>query len=168
MQIIIQGLWTLILGWYGFSAAQICYNLFLHPLQAFPGPRAARATAWWKTYIEVVKQESMVDILLELHKKYGEIVRVSPNEVSTNIILLQKTQTVDECSYTLPTLQRIIKYTILLLDGTKKRHSTNHLGKITLHLDFGSMQRRRNGRTFYNPCSLEDPSLEFKNLSRTM
>jgi hypothetical protein len=40
-------------------------------LRAFPGPTPAKATTWWQTYIEVVRQESMTDILKTLHKQYG-------------------------------------------------------------------------------------------------
>lgn len=45
--------------------------MFLHPLSKYPGPAAAKATTWWKTYVEVVRQESMVDVLFELHKEFG-------------------------------------------------------------------------------------------------
>jgi len=78
---ILRALWTCFLVWLSFFAAQIVYNVFLHPLRLFPGPKVAQATTWWKTYVEVVKQQSMVDVLFELHKKFGDVVRVGPNEV---------------------------------------------------------------------------------------
>jgi hypothetical protein len=49
----------------------VVQSIFFHPLSRFPGPLAARATGWWKTYVEVVKQESMVDVLFKLHEQYG-------------------------------------------------------------------------------------------------
>lgn len=64
--------WSVLLGWVGLQVSQLVYNVFLHPLKAFPGPLAAGASLWWKTYIEVFKQESMTDVLVELHAKYGK------------------------------------------------------------------------------------------------
>lgn len=46
-------------------------NLFFHPLAAFPGPRAAAFTAWYKTYQELFLGRSWIDVLHELHTKYG-------------------------------------------------------------------------------------------------
>jgi len=54
---------------------QLSYNLFLHPLRKFPGPVAARASGWWKTWVEVVRGKSWVDVLVELHRKYGTCSR---------------------------------------------------------------------------------------------
>jgi hypothetical protein len=62
---------TLLLAWLGLRFSQLVYNLIFHPLRAYPGPLAAKATTWWKTYIEVVKQESMVDVLFDLHRQFG-------------------------------------------------------------------------------------------------
>jgi hypothetical protein len=64
--------WTLILAWVGKGVVGVLYNLFFHPLRKFPGPNWAKATEWWKTYIEVVKQESMTDVLKRLHEQYGK------------------------------------------------------------------------------------------------
>ena len=62
---------TAILAWACLKIYQLIYNLFLHPLRTFPGPVAAKATSWWKTYIEVVTQESMTVVLTRLHKQHG-------------------------------------------------------------------------------------------------
>ncbi|KAJ5046622.1 uncharacterized protein L3040_003860 [Drepanopeziza brunnea f. sp. 'multigermtubi'] len=35
----------------------------------------------WKTYVEVVTQESMTDVLARLHKQYGDVIRIAPNEL---------------------------------------------------------------------------------------
>jgi len=64
-------LWTSLLAWIGLGIARVVYNVLFHPLRAFPGPTPAKATTWWQTYIEVVRQESMTDILKTLHKQYG-------------------------------------------------------------------------------------------------
>ena len=64
-------LWTPFLVWLTLGVFRLFYNVLFHPLRAYPGPLAARATTWWKTYIEVVKQESMIDVLFKLHKQFG-------------------------------------------------------------------------------------------------
>ncbi|KAK2626244.1 hypothetical protein QTJ16_004506 [Diplocarpon rosae] len=74
-------LWSLLLSWSSLKLGALVYNIYFHPLSAFPGPLAARATTWWKTYIEVVTQESMLDVLKQLHRTYGDIIRVGPNEL---------------------------------------------------------------------------------------
>ncbi|KAH8810843.1 putative P450 monooxygenase [Xylogone sp. PMI_703] len=73
--------WKALLAWLALNILRIAYNLLLHPLRAYPGPPWAKVTAWWKTWIEVVQQESMVDVLVKLHEQYGDIVRVGPNEL---------------------------------------------------------------------------------------
>lgn len=65
-------LWTVLFVWLGFEATRLLYNVLFHPLRAYPGPFAARATIWWKIYIEVIKQESMTDVLFRLHKQFGK------------------------------------------------------------------------------------------------
>ena len=65
-------LWTSLLAWIAQGLLRLLYNVAFHPLRDYPGPLAARASAWWKTYIEVVRQESMIDVLSILHKQYGE------------------------------------------------------------------------------------------------
>jgi hypothetical protein len=59
--------WSVLLGW----LSLLIYNVLVHPLKAFPGPLAAGASTWWKTYIEVFRQKSMTDVLVELHAQYG-------------------------------------------------------------------------------------------------
>lgn len=56
------------------------YNLYFHPLSHIPGPFWARATPL--PYILGIRQGSMVPWLHEIHQKYGEVVRVKPDECS--------------------------------------------------------------------------------------
>ena len=63
--------WLLAAG-AAFKVLQAVYNVFFHPLKDFPGPVAAKATIWWRIYIDMVKKESMVDVLTRLHKIYGQ------------------------------------------------------------------------------------------------
>ncbi|KIN06778.1 hypothetical protein OIDMADRAFT_99334 [Oidiodendron maius Zn] len=57
------------------------FNVLYHPLTAFPGPRGAALTAWYKTYQEVCLGRSWIDVLHDLHRQYGKVVRVGPNEL---------------------------------------------------------------------------------------
>ena len=63
---------SLFLAWLGLKLYQGFYNVYLHPLKKFPGPLGAQLTAWYKTYIEVVKKENMTDALYRLHKQFGQ------------------------------------------------------------------------------------------------
>lgn len=63
--------WSVLSGWLILHVGKIVYNVFMHPLKSFPGPLAAGASRWWKTYIEVFRQESMTDVLIDLHFRYG-------------------------------------------------------------------------------------------------
>lgn len=57
----------------------IIYNLFLHPLRKIPGPQLWIAFPFLRSWRMVVGDSEFR--IRELHEKYGEIVRISPNEV---------------------------------------------------------------------------------------
>ncbi|KLO99426.1 Uncharacterized protein Y057_4873 [Fusarium fujikuroi] len=56
------------------------YNIYLHPLSKYPGPRLAAATRLWYCYHCI--QGNLVHALHEAHQKYGDVVRTAPNELS--------------------------------------------------------------------------------------
>lgn len=56
------------------------YNAFLGPLSRFPGPKS-RALSVWPWILTNWKGEDNVDIPA-LHKEYGDVVRISPNQIS--------------------------------------------------------------------------------------
>ncbi|KAE8150222.1 cytochrome P450 [Aspergillus avenaceus] len=56
------------------------YNLYYHPLADFPGPLLGRASLWWRFIHTSTGKIHLA--LADLHKQYGPIVRVSPNELS--------------------------------------------------------------------------------------
>lgn len=58
----------------------IIFNLYFHPLREFPGPRLAAVTPVYLVWKTISGQRHM--FILRLHEKYGEIVRVKPNELS--------------------------------------------------------------------------------------
>ncbi|KAJ0299581.1 hypothetical protein COL516b_009085 [Colletotrichum fioriniae] len=55
------------------------YRLFLHPLARVPGPRLAAISNVWHAYH--VRNGRMLTLGKTLHKRYGPVVRVGPNEV---------------------------------------------------------------------------------------
>ncbi|KAF4778885.1 cytochrome P450 ClCP1 [Colletotrichum scovillei] len=63
-----------------YTASCIFYNLFLHPLRHYPGPISMRATRWTFCH-RLIKGALPMDVL-ELHKKYGDVVRVAPDELA--------------------------------------------------------------------------------------
>ncbi|KZL68279.1 trichothecene C-15 hydroxylase (cytochrome P450), partial [Colletotrichum tofieldiae] len=60
----------------------ILYNLYLHPLRTYPGPKLWAATRIPYTRSSLSGQ--MHRNILELHQKYGPIVRIAPNELAYN------------------------------------------------------------------------------------
>lgn len=58
----------------------LVYAAYFHPLSKVPGPKLSALTRI--PYIRHLLRGSTVDSLVDLHKKYGEVVRISPNEVS--------------------------------------------------------------------------------------
>jgi len=63
-----------------YATAQITYNVLLHPLRRFPGPKswAASRITWC---VHQYQGRLHVEIL-RLHERYGSVVRVAPNELS--------------------------------------------------------------------------------------
>ncbi|KAI9739227.1 MAG: hypothetical protein M1834_007440 [Cirrosporium novae-zelandiae] len=67
--------------WFVYQVCTILYNLYFHPLAKYPGPRGAAITKLWKSWYECVLQRSLTHELVNLHKIYGDIVRIGPNEL---------------------------------------------------------------------------------------
>ncbi|KAI1130843.1 cytochrome P450 [Nemania abortiva] len=61
---------------------RVIYNIYFHPLSKYPGPRLAAvsnaAHSWW------FLGGRQPFKLLELHEKYGPVVRTAPNDLSFN------------------------------------------------------------------------------------
>lgn len=58
------------------------YRLTLHPLAGIPGPRLAAVSNIW--YARRIASGRLARLGVELHAKYGDVVRVGPNEVWFN------------------------------------------------------------------------------------
>ncbi|KAI1202685.1 cytochrome P450 monooxygenase-like protein [Nemania serpens] len=56
------------------------YRLYFHPLAGFPGPRVAAISDLWYARVTTSGREPFM--MLEAHRKYGDVVRISPNELS--------------------------------------------------------------------------------------
>lgn len=74
-----QGLLT-ILNTSGYYGALSIYNIWLHPLAKYPGPRLAAASPLWMI-LSYFHGRTPTD-LLKLHNKYGPVVRTGPNDLS--------------------------------------------------------------------------------------
>ncbi|KAI0175292.1 cytochrome P450 [Pestalotiopsis sp. NC0098] len=61
-----------------YTVGKCIYNKFFHPLAKFPGPFLGGFTDWYLVYVIC----SVPTFGLELHKKYGPIVRLAPNMLS--------------------------------------------------------------------------------------
>ncbi|OCL14614.1 hypothetical protein AOQ84DRAFT_280692 [Glonium stellatum] len=56
------------------------YNLTLNPLRNVPGPFLAKISQSWRNIRYF--RGSWHDDVLEVHRQYGDVVRIAPNEVS--------------------------------------------------------------------------------------
>ncbi|KAL2848899.1 cytochrome P450 [Aspergillus pseudoustus] len=65
------------------------HRAYIHPLRRVPGPRLARFTELWRT--NRYFQGDWFHDILDLHEKYGPVVRIAPNEVSVVSPYLIKT-----------------------------------------------------------------------------
>ncbi|KAL3447667.1 cytochrome P450 [Aspergillus insuetus] len=71
----------LILGLTGYNIALLIYRLWLSPLSRFPGSRLAKATFWYEFYYDWVKPGQYYHRIHEMHKIYGPIIQITPNEL---------------------------------------------------------------------------------------
>jgi hypothetical protein len=60
----------------------IFYQLYLHPLSKYPGPVLGRITRLYDLYHAYVGDKHV--LLYQLHRKYGTVVRFTPNTLSIN------------------------------------------------------------------------------------
>lgn len=63
-----------------YPSGYIFYNLFLHPLRSYPGPRLYAASIIPITILRL--QGKILPTIQAAHKKYGAVVRLAPNELS--------------------------------------------------------------------------------------
>jgi hypothetical protein len=56
------------------------YNVYFHPLSKFPGPKLAAASRVYYAYYTILGQKHKANA--NVHDKYGEVVRITPNSLS--------------------------------------------------------------------------------------
>ncbi|RAL66217.1 hypothetical protein DID88_005889 [Monilinia fructigena] len=60
----------------------VVYRLFFSPLAKFPGSKLAAATSWYEFYFDYWLEGKYVFEIERMHKMYGPIIRVNPEELS--------------------------------------------------------------------------------------
>jgi hypothetical protein len=63
-----------------YQLGTLVYNIFFHPLRHFPGPKLCAASRIPLAYHMIIGDSHLWD--LDLHKKYGSVVRPAPNNLS--------------------------------------------------------------------------------------
>ncbi|KAK5054451.1 hypothetical protein LTR84_001341 [Exophiala bonariae] len=81
MSIFWSGLVTATAIWLAYLVALVIYRLYFHPLAKFPGPKYAAVSRWHEYFYDVHLQGKFIFYIEGLHKKYGPIVRITPDEV---------------------------------------------------------------------------------------
>ncbi|KAI0451110.1 cytochrome P450 [Xylaria acuta] len=78
----IRAVFTLIICQTLYFAIVVIYRLYFSPLADFPGPRIAAATGWYEFYYQYWLDGKYIFEIEKMHKIYGPIVRVNPEELS--------------------------------------------------------------------------------------
>ena len=68
---VFQSIVALVVIWLVWVVVTGIYNLTLHPLAVYPGPKLAAFTIWWKVYVELVDEANLCEKLFQLHRQYG-------------------------------------------------------------------------------------------------
>ncbi|PKY05790.1 benzoate 4-monooxygenase cytochrome P450 [Aspergillus campestris IBT 28561] len=68
----------------GLLLLRCIYRLYLHPLSKIPGPKLAAVTRLPEFYYDVVRGGKYLWQVEKMHKKYGPVVRINPNQVHVN------------------------------------------------------------------------------------
>ncbi|KAL3453317.1 cytochrome P450 [Aspergillus insuetus] len=66
------------------TAAEAIRRLYFHPLAHIPGPRLAALTWWYEFYYDAIRPGQYIFKIQELHRQYGPIIRVTPDEIHIN------------------------------------------------------------------------------------
>lgn len=72
----------ILLGFIGVYVIQLAVRrLYFSPISHIPGPKLAALTWWYEFYYDIVLGGQYTFKIIDLHKKYGPIVRINPDEV---------------------------------------------------------------------------------------
>lgn len=64
-------LWTALALLTSYLAYSWLYNLYLHPLHRFPGPKLAAASSLYEFWYDVIKDGQYLWQIEKMHEKYG-------------------------------------------------------------------------------------------------
>lgn len=67
--------------WFTYAILLAIYRLWLSPLAHIPGPKLAALTQLYELYYDIVLGEQYTFKIIDMHEKYGPIVRINPWEV---------------------------------------------------------------------------------------
>ncbi|RAK99186.1 cytochrome P450 [Aspergillus ibericus CBS 121593] len=67
-----------------YTISIVIYRLYFHPLVHFPGPWLAKTTYLYEWYYDIYLPGQFTFKLKDLHKRYGPIIRINPDEVHIN------------------------------------------------------------------------------------
>ena len=76
IEVLIQGYCQILLA----IVSKAVYNLYIHPLSNYPGPFLARASRLYYAYY--LRQGTLSMQMMKLHSKYGDCLRIAPDEIS--------------------------------------------------------------------------------------
>ncbi|KAK0614968.1 cytochrome P450 [Bombardia bombarda] len=65
-----------------YNAWLVIYRLYFSPLAGFPGSRLAAASSWYEFYYDYWLDGQYIFEIERMHKKYGPIIRINPEELS--------------------------------------------------------------------------------------
>ncbi|PHH84825.1 hypothetical protein CDD83_1325 [Cordyceps sp. RAO-2017] len=68
-------------AWLVYAAGLAVHRLWLSPIAGVPGPRLAALTQLYEFYYDIVLGGQYAFKVLEFHRRYGDVVRISPSEV---------------------------------------------------------------------------------------
>lgn len=67
--------------WLVYAVALGIRRLWLSPIAHIPGPRLAALTQYYEFYYDIMLGGKYTFRIMEMHKKYGGVVRINPWEV---------------------------------------------------------------------------------------
>jgi hypothetical protein len=77
---LLQVLFVAVIATIIWLAYTVIYRIYFHPLSKYPGPKLAACSHFW--FIRTWSSGFYPQRIEELHRKYGDIVRISTNELS--------------------------------------------------------------------------------------